>query len=107
MEFAKETKRQFVTLFGRREIVTISNKYGTSRTSYEHKFIGVHEGLKWDFTPLVIYMSGCEANRSGLAARGLSEEILKNAFLKLREEGFTIPNMYLYSTSDFCQTFYF
>lgn len=107
MEFTKETKETFIELFGKHEVVTVSRKYGKTPASWESKFVGVHEGMKWDFTPLVIQLSGCNANADGLAARGFYKEILASAFSKLRREGFKIPSAYIMSTSDFCQIFYF
>ena len=107
MYFTKETKECFIELFGNHEVVTISRRYGNTPASYEHKFIGVHNGMKWDFTPMIIDLSGCHTNKSELAARGFSKTILTMAFLKLREEGFEIPENFFRSTSDFCQIFYF
>jgi len=107
MEFTKETKEAFIDLYGSHEIVTVSRRYGSTPSSYEHKFIGVHNGLKWDFTPLIIELSGCKANASGLAARGFSKEILRLALRQLFNDNFDVPAPYLTSVSDFCQQFYF
>lgn len=107
MEFTKETKETFIELFGKHEVVTVSRQYGKTPASWENKFIGVHNGLKWDFTPMIIDLSGCNANPSGLAARGFQKEILKLALEELRKEGFEIPENFIRSTSDFCQIFYF
>ena len=107
MEFTKETKETFIELFGNHEVVTISRQYGKTPESFENKFIGVHNGLKWDFTPMIIDLSGCNANPSRLAARGFQKEILKLAFEELKKEGFEIPENFIRSTSDFCQIFYF
>lgn len=107
MEFIKETKEKFIELYGNHEIVTVSRKYGNSAASYENKFIGTHNGLKWDFTPLVISLSGCKANASGLAARGFSKEILMTALQHLLNEGFNVPHHYILHVGDFSQQFYF
>ena len=107
MEFSKETKEKFVELFGNHEIVTISRKYGNTPASYEHKIIGVQNGLKWDFTPLVIELSGCKANASRMAARGFLKEIISGALQHLKNDGFNVPSHFILYVSDFCQVFYY
>ena len=107
MTYTKENKECFIDLFGKHEIVTISRQYGNTPASWEQKFIGVRNGMKWDFTPMVIHLSNCKTNASGLAARGFYKEILKDALIALSEEGFDVPQNYVRSISDFCQIFYF
>ena len=107
MEFTNDVKQVFIELLGSHEIVTVSRKYGKTPSSFEHKFIGVHNGLKWDFTPLVIDLSGCNSNPDGLAARGFLKEILANALKQLKKECFSVSDDFITNTSDFCQVFYF
>ena len=107
MEFTKETKSQFIGMFGKHEIVTISRKYGNTPASFEHKFIGMHNGLKWDFTPLVVNLTGCKATAGDLAARGFSKEILASALQHLKNDGFYVPDHLILYTSDYCQQFFF
>lgn len=107
MDFTKETKEKFIELYGNHEIVTVSRKYGNMPSSYEHKFIGQQNGLKWDFTPLVIELSGCKSNRQKLAARGFYQVILYYALRQLFNDNYDVPSVYLTGVNDFCQVFYF
>ena len=107
MEFTREIKEQFIEMFGNHEIVTVSHKYGYTASSWESKFIGVRNGMKWDFTPLVIELSGCKSNEDKLGARGFSKEILRMALRQLLNDNFDVPAPYLTSVGDFCQIFYF
>lgn len=107
MEFTKETKEKFIELFRNHEIVTVSRRYGNTPASFEHKFIGQHDGLKWDFTPLVVNLTGCKATAADLAARGFSKELIASALQRLKKDGFDVPAHLILYTSDYCQQFFF
>ena len=109
MEFTKEVKQEFINLLNEHNIVIVSNRYGKSMASVEHKVIGMRNGLRWDFTPMLWYLTDCKRNNHGnsnLAVRGYVREILQKALHNLREEGFFVKQNMIDSIGDFVGQFW-
>lgn len=85
MLIEKTTKERFVKMLQNHEIVCIFRRLSQRSDTYEYKFIGMHEGLKWDFTWCIADATGCETNgKSGIsiAVRSKSAQYLLETALK-------------------------
>ena len=54
MIIEQETRQRFVDMLANHEIVAVGCKTDKRSNSYHYKFIGVRNGLKWDFTPCIV-----------------------------------------------------
>ena len=109
MEFTKEVKQEFINLLNEHNIVIVSNRYGKSMASVEHKVIGMRNGLRWDFTPLLQSLTDCKKNDHGfsnMTVRGYVREILQKSLRNLREEGFFVHQNVIDSVGDFVGQFW-
>ena len=109
MEFSKEVKETFVQRLCERNVVVITQCYGNSIQSLQHKVIGVSNGLHWDFTPMIWDLTRCSVNTSDfarMAIRGFSDEIITAALKKIREEGIEVPQKTIDKPSDFYAKYY-
>lgn len=83
MIITRETKERFVQMLQAREIIVVGRKI---KTNYDFKFIGVHNGLKWDFTPTIAWCTGCKTNGSDspttMTVRSYSADYLVEQTLK-------------------------
>ena len=61
MIIEKSTMERFVNMLQQHEIIVVGRRI---KTNYDFKFIGMHNGLKWDFTPMVAYVTSCRTNGS-------------------------------------------
>ena len=59
MIITKQTMERFVRMLESNEIVVVARRI---KVNYEMKVIGVHIGMKWDFTPMVAYVTACRTN---------------------------------------------
>lgn len=109
MEFTKEVKQEFFNLLSEHNIVIVSNRYGNGAASVEHKVIGMRNGLRWDFTPMLQDLTGCRKNNHGfsnMTVRGYIREILQKALYALREEGIFVPQVFIDNVGDFVGQFW-
>lgn len=94
MVFTKETKERFVEMLKNRQIIVIERNSGNGRATYDCKFIGVCDSLKWDFTPLVAEYSGCPTNKNvmvRLAVRCFDPVcVVEHTLNALQEDGLQI-----------------
>lgn len=83
MIITKETMERFVEMLQAREIIVVGHRI---KTNYDFKFIGVHNGLKWDFTPMIAYVTSCRTNGSNnitsMTVRSYSADYLVEQTLK-------------------------
>lgn len=61
MVITKETKKRFVEMLLKKQVIVIRNKKEKSRY-YDYKFIGANSTGRWDFTPMVAELSDCKVN---------------------------------------------
>lgn len=104
MEFTKEVKQAFIDRMGEKNLIVVTYRYGKTQASFQHKIIGMKDGLRWDFTPLIADLSGANVNTrsvSNMAVRGFSDEIFIKALRTLRKEGFAVWNEMIESPHDF------
>ena len=83
MIITRETKERFVKMLQAREIIVVGRRI---KTNYDFKFIGVHNGMKWDFTPTVAYCTCCKTNGASdythMTVRAFSANYLVEQTLK-------------------------
>lgn len=91
MTITRETKDRFVKMLANCEIVVIARRLSMKSDTRDYKFIGVHNGLKWDFTWCIVDATGCKTNGKdafNITARSFSAGYLTELALKqFREEG--------------------
>lgn len=95
----KETMERFVKMLKANEIVVVARRI---KVNYEMKVIGVHNGLKWDFTPMVAYVTSCRTNGADIthkAVRDISPESIIWRTLK------SLPNHQVSVSSDLVENF--
>lgn len=99
------TKERFVKMLAKRQIVVVYRDLSPRSSTREYKFIGMQNGLKWDFTHLVVSGTGCKTNgKSGgqIAARGCYVMTLLEETLKwLKERGCKVPKKVLENPCDY------
>lgn len=108
MMYEKTIKQTFLDRLREHNMIVVSHQYG-SAGYHEHKIIGVKNGLKWDFTPLISHLTECRTNGKDmecLALRGFMPSILKCALVKLSEEGFDVDQFMIDSPRDFYSVFF-
>jgi hypothetical protein len=92
MIITEETKQQFLQMLNDRQIIVIQCNKGSQYKTYNFKFIGANSEGKWDFTPMVVEMSGFPSNKSTnihhLSVRALdATDVICNVIEKMKEEG--------------------
>jgi len=109
MQYTQEIKHAFIERMREHNIIIVSHWYGKTSASFEHKIIGMRNGLRWDFTGLVADLTGCKTNNAcvaSLAVRGYADEIIKSALAALKEQGYTDAQDFMESPRDFYGQFY-
>lgn len=109
MEFTSELKNKFIDLLVSHNIIVVSHQYGKDYTKYEHKIIGMHDGLRWDFTPMIADITECRTNNKGvvhLAVRGFATELIRDTLFKFRNDNFRVPGRLIDNTGDFIGQYY-
>lgn len=109
MFIENSTKERFVKMLSKRQIVVVYRDLSQKSITREFKFIGMQNGMKWDFTHLIINATGCKTNgKSGYqtAARGWNVTILLEETLKsLKEQGYKVPKKVLQDVGDYIASF--
>ena len=108
MVITRETKERFVKMLEAREIIVVGHRI---KTNYDFKFIGVHNGLKWDFTPTVAFCTGCRTNGAhdlpNLTVRSYSADYLVEQTLKdMPNDCVKVPKNLLENVSDYLAYFW-
>jgi hypothetical protein len=104
MEFSNELKNKFIDLVESRNIIVVSRQYGKDYTKFEHKVIGVQNGLSWDFTPMIASLTECRTNGKSIesvAVRGFANELLSETLKLLRTTDFRVPENIIMNVRDF------
>ena len=105
MYIEKETKERFVKMLAKHEIIVVWNRISSRSQTRNYKFIGAHNGLKWDFTYTVIDATSCKTNGDSgycVAARGYSSVYLVEKTLEsFIEEGIKVPKDVFENVGDF------
>lgn len=108
MVITRETKERFVEMLEKKEIIVVGRKI---KTNYDFKFIGVHNGMKWDFTPTVAYCTGCRTNGvydiTHMTVRSYSADYLVEQTLKyMPNDCVKVPKNLLDNVSDYLAYFW-
>lgn len=110
MVFDIMVKQCFVNRLTEHNIIVVSRQYGKTCASFEHKIIGMKDGLRWDFTPLLADLTGCYTNRKtiqSMTLRGFPNELIKLALKKLsQEKEIIVPPGVLENPRDFYGQFF-
>lgn len=110
MVFDIMVKQCFVNRLTEHNIIVVSRQYRKPCASFEHKIIGMKDGLRWDFTPLLADLTGCNTNGNPfdvLAVRGFARQIIKTALEKLsQEKEIIVPPGVLENPRDFYGQFF-
>ena len=108
MVITRETKERFVEMLKKKEIIVVGRKI---KTNYDFKFIGVHNGMKWDFTPTVAYCTSCRTNGvydiTHMTVRSYSADYLVEQTLKnMPNDCVKVPKNLLDNVSDYLAYFW-
>jgi hypothetical protein len=108
MIITRETKERFVEMLEKKEIIVVGRKI---KTNYDFKFIGVHNGMKWDFTPTVAYCTGWRTNGvydiTHMTVRSYSADYLVEQTLKnMPNDCVKVPKNLLDNVSDYLAYFW-
>ena len=108
MIITRETKERFVEMLEKKEIIVVGRKI---KTNYDFKFIGVHNGMKWDFSPTVAYCTGCRTNGvydiTHMTVRSYSADYLVEQTLKnMPNDCVKVPKNLLDNVSEYLAYFW-
>lgn len=108
MIIEKSTMERFVNMLQQHEIIVVGRRI---KTNYDFKFIGMHNGLKWDFTPMVAYVTSCRTNGSDspttMTVRSYSADALVSLTLdQMRNHGVYPPKELSENISDYLAYFW-
>lgn len=111
MEIENITKERFIKMLEKRQIVVVYRDLSLRSFTREYKFIGMQNGLKWDFTYLIVAGTKCKTNGKiggQMAARGCYVRTLLEKTLKwLEEQGCKVPKKVLENPCDYIAMFGF
>ena len=93
-KFTKETYERFIKMVENGQIIVVAHRLNKRSFTQEYKIIGANSEGRWDFTPMVAYLTDCKTNGGGvtnLACRGqYSDSLVYSAFCcALRETNST------------------
>lgn len=109
MIITRETKERFVKMLSKKQIVVIWHRLSSRSDTRNYKFIGMQNGMKWDFTYTIIEATGCKTNEESgfcVAARDWSSDYLVKKTLKsFKEEGIKVPKNVFENVDDYLAHF--